>query len=287
MVGLRVGQAFCIEDMDTLGRLMSCQPTLRAALHCLKRYQRIIYDQALMRWIDGDGYADLCWGGEHGHAGRLAGVTLVSSLIKCCRQITGRNVKPLLVHFDYHATLPMAPYIEVFGCPVEFNADVTRVRLADSVLDLPLPHADARLAAATTRQVEFLLSQLPQKVAIVVTVREAILDLLHAGADATLAAVASRIGTQDRTLQRLLRDAQTTFRAELDATRRLLAEKYLSNPNLSIADVALLLGYSEHSALTRSFRQWTGLTPRVWRSYVTGCKRHTAEFRGRGDNSEE
>ncbi|HEY1589499.1 MAG TPA: hypothetical protein VGG00_07175 [Rhodanobacter sp.] len=30
-------------------------------------------------------------------------------------------------------------------------------------------------------------------------------------------------------------------------------------------DVAQLLGYSEHSALTRSYRQWTGLTPQRWR----------------------
>lgn len=279
MVGLRVGQAFSVDDPDVLGNVLSCQPTLRAALQCVGRYQRLVYDQSLMRWIDGGDHVDLCWGREHGHAGRLVGVALVSSLIQCCRQLTGRRIEPLLVHFDYHSTLPLAPYVEVFGCPVAFNAEVTRVRLAMSTLDLPLPGADAELAVATMRQAEFLLSQLPRKVEIVAKTREAVTELLRTGGGVTLVAVAEQVGVQVRTLQRLLRAARTTFHAELDATRRLLAEKYLSDPGLSIADVALLLGYSEHSALTRSFRQWTGLTPRRWRSYVTGRNRQPPELR--------
>lgn len=34
---------------------------------------------------------------------------------------------------------------------------------------------------------------------------------------------------------------------------------------LSRQDLALLLGYSEQSAFTRAFRQWTGQAPRQWR----------------------
>ena len=47
--------------------------------------------------------------------------------------------------------------------------------------------------------------------------------------------------------------------------RRQLAETYLRDVRLSIADVAQLLGYSEHSAFTRGFRQWTGASPQSWR----------------------
>ncbi|MFX8067372.1 AraC family transcriptional regulator, partial [Acinetobacter baumannii] len=42
-------------------------------------------------------------------------------------------------------------------------------------------------------------------------------------------------------------------------------EAYLRDPQLDLAEVALLLGYSEQSAFTRAFRQWTGLAPSQWR----------------------
>ena len=36
-------------------------------------------------------------------------------------------------------------------------------------------------------------------------------------------------------------------------------------PGLGIAEVALLLGYSEQSAFTRAFKRWTGVTPKAFR----------------------
>ena len=44
-----------------------------------------------------------------------------------------------------------------------------------------------------------------------------------------------------------------------------LAIDYLNDPRLTLAEVAWLLGYSEHSALTRAFRRWTGESPQQWR----------------------
>jgi AraC-like DNA-binding protein len=43
--------------------------------------------------------------------------------------------------------------------------------------------------------------------------------------------------------------------------RHELALSYLRDPRLQIVDIALLLGYSEHSAFTRAFRERTGTTP--------------------------
>ena len=34
---------------------------------------------------------------------------------------------------------------------------------------------------------------------------------------------------------------------------------------LDLAEIALLLGFSEQSAFTRAFRQWTGKAPAQWR----------------------
>ena len=51
----------------------------------------------------------------------------------------------------------------------------------------------------------------------------------------------------------------------LDDTRRHLAEAHLKEGRLDLAEIALLLGYSEQSAFTRAFRAWTGQPPAQWR----------------------
>ena len=47
----------------------------------------------------------------------------------------------------------------------------------------------------------------------------------------------------------------------LDNTRMQLARQYLNDRALSVAEIAVLLGFSEQSAFTRAFKRWTGLTP--------------------------
>ncbi len=52
---------------------------------------------------------------------------------------------------------------------------------------------------------------------------------------------------------------------ELNVVRRELATAYLADPRLRILDVALLLGYSDHSAFTRAYKEWTGSPPKALR----------------------
>ena len=68
-----------------------------------------------------------------------------------------------------------------------------------------------------------------------------------------------------RTLQRRLVEAGTTFREVSDLVRDQLAEEYLSDPRVSIPEVAFLLGFSDQSSFNRAFRRWTGQSPGEWR----------------------
>ncbi|MEA5573021.1 helix-turn-helix transcriptional regulator [Calothrix sp. UHCC 0171] len=65
-----------------------------------------------------------------------------------------------------------------------------------------------------------------------------------------------------RQLQRELQAENTSYQQILDKTRKELALQYLNNLEISIHDVAFLLGFSEPSA----FKRWTGQTPKNYRS---------------------
>ena len=82
----------------------------------------------------------------------------------------------------------------------------------------------------------------------------------------TIDAVARRLSTTARTLQRRLARGGTSFEALRDDARRQAAELYLSTTTLTIAEVTYLLGYSEPTAFHRAFRRWHGTTPQAFRA---------------------
>ena len=84
----------------------------------------------------------------------------------------------------------------------------------------------------------------------------------------SLAELARAHHMSPRSLQRRLAERGLGFQRLLDDTRQHLAESYLRQPGLELAEIALLLGFSEQSAFTRAFRQWVGQAPAQWRKQM-------------------
>ena len=77
--------------------------------------------------------------------------------------------------------------------------------------------------------------------------------------------IATILGMSERTLHRRLAAERTSFQRLLDDTRRELAQHYLGQRNLSLADIAYLLGFSDQSSFFRAVRRWFGSSPRDYR----------------------
>lgn len=73
--------------------------------------------------------------------------------------------------------------------------------------------------------------------------------------------VAHTLNMSLSTLRRRLLEENTTFQKIKDECRKNSAIKYMGSPQLSINDVAELMGFVEPSAFFRSFKRWTGMTP--------------------------
>ena len=76
-----------------------------------------------------------------------------------------------------------------------------------------------------------------------------------------MAAVAQRLGTSARTLQRRLHDDEESYVGVLSRMRQELANHYLHNTELPAAEISYLLGYEDPNCFFRAFRGWTGVTP--------------------------
>jgi AraC-like DNA-binding protein len=94
--------------------------------------------------------------------------------------------------------------------------------------------------------------------------REALLPLLEAQAP-TAERVCAALGVSASTLGRRLAEEDTSFRYVLDDLRLEQAKQHLRRRDLSLLEVAFLLGYSNLGAFVRAFRRWTDSSPAEYR----------------------
>ena len=131
-------------------------------------------------------------------------------------------------------------------------------------LDLPVPGGDETLAGYLSESAERALRKLFAGTSIKERVRSAIWAELSEGPP-TLRRTASVLHLPPRTLQRHLAAEGTTLRREIERIREHMAIATLRERTVPIEEVAFILGYTEASTFYRSFRRWTGKTPRQYR----------------------
>lgn len=90
-------------------------------------------------------------------------------------------------------------------------------------------------------------------------VRSVLIELLPAG-ECSVDVVSSKLGLNTRTLQRKLKEENTTYQKQLNHTRELLSLHYLKKGTLPIIDIAFLLGFQDINSFVRAFRSWTGMS---------------------------
>jgi AraC-like DNA-binding protein len=72
--------------------------------------------------------------------------------------------------------------------------------------------------------------------------------------------------SEKRTLQRRLSIENCVFVDLVSSVREEMARRLLANRNVAIAEAAFVLGFSDQSSFTRSFKRWTGQTPAAFRA---------------------
>lgn len=83
---------------------------------------------------------------------------------------------------------------------------------------------------------------------------------------ATPAEAARALALSTRSLQRRLREQDTTFRRELDGARVRLAQRLLEDSDRSVTDVALEVGLTSPQHLSTLFHKHGHETPSAWRA---------------------
>ena len=267
LLGLHLGRSITPAHLGVMGYVLLNCGSFGAALARMQKFERLIYDVNPLRHSLSGASVLLEWGVEHGRPGALVDETALTALIQFSRGLAGKNLPIEETWFVNAEPADTRPYREFFGGAVKFNQAVSRLRFPARYLALPLRQPDPALLAVLEQQAQSLHAGLPRQDDFQQAVRSCIARLTREG-EPSLERVADELHISTRTLHRRLKELDCNFRELLEDTRRRMAEGYLRDPRLQLAEIAQLLGFSEQSAFNRAFRRWTAESPGSYRRHA-------------------
>lgn len=271
-LGLEYAAVVPLSVFGALGYALAHCPTAQDALQCYLRFSRLLDPYIEVDLHPAGSRVQVCLD----HEPRVRAMPevmemLVAAMHRHAKELVfGPNSDgpaALQVCFTHEASHPAQTYAAFFGdVPVVFGGAYNGIEFEAALLDMAMPLADPGLG-------RHLITHLEQQLRAVASAPDlSFAQRVCAQLEGGLAEgvsqqeeVARRLNISVRTMQRRLREEQTSFQKVLEHVRQRQALQLLAQTGLTVQEVAYMLGYSEPRAFHRSFRRWTGLSPSLWR----------------------
>ncbi|RTL16937.1 MAG: AraC family transcriptional regulator [Burkholderiales bacterium] len=188
----------------------------------------------------------------------------LSSVLAVARCLVGTGFKPLRVDLAQPRPDREELHRRHYRCPVRFDTGCNRMTFEAHWLGARLPGYDRITCGLVRAQLNTLLSRPVGRHDLV----ESVANRMRFAIDAkpTQIELARMVNVSDRTLRRRLGQQSTTYREMRDQTRYARALDLLSNSDMTVAQVAELVGYSDARAFRRAFKRWAGVLPNEFRA---------------------
>jgi AraC-like DNA-binding protein len=267
LLGLHLAQELDLREIGLLYYVMASSETIGEAIRRVVRYGRTANEGIVLKYLDDDDAAIVySYVGVARHSDRHQMEFWVTTTVRIIRRLSGQQVVPTRVGLAHHRHEDCSEINTYLGTAVAFGSDVDELAFSRGVRDMPVVSADSYLNKLLTGYCEEALGRrAPFGRVVPSDIENAISSLLPHGA-AHVDEVARRLGMSRRTLARRLAAEGLTFSQVLNRLRADLAQRHIRDSDLSISQIAWLLGYQEVSALTHAFKRWTGKTPREMRA---------------------
>jgi AraC-like DNA-binding protein len=152
---------------------------------------------------------------------------------------------------------------QTYNSPIIFNSNEFAVCFNRELVDQTIPSGNSELVRINEQVLAQYMSRFNRS-DVVAGVYHALIELMPEG-EPSREKVANMLGTTSRSLHRKLNDLNTSYKTILDDTRKSLALQYIRQTDISITTITYQLGFLDSSSFSRSFKRWTGLSPRDYR----------------------
>lgn len=259
--GFELGKSQDVEVLGPLSTLLLAAPTVGEGLALMERYMPVHAPGARFESKIEGGLAHVSYRILSPEASGMRQINELSMAVSfgIIRMLVG----PELAAREVHISSPPPPrrsdaMEEFFGTSIDYDCTASCLVLPSVCLAKAIDGNNPALLNASRR---FLESFAQQDFAdITGQVRKVIRQLLPTG-ECSLALTAMHLSMHPRVLQHRLNERGSEFRELLRQERLQLAKTYLVNARTPLAEIAMLLGYSDQASFTRAFTGWTDLSP--------------------------
>jgi len=268
-LGLKLGSSEGLISMGILGFAMQSCKTVADALEIALRYHRISGSVLNIDFkIQGD-VCELEVTESHPCLDLKAFFydELFSSIITCLNAMLGDHNDVISLELSYLPSEYQQQYIDIFGCPIQFNRDKNIMRFKTSMLQRSLKNYSPINYATAIQICEQALKEIDQlnQVGYVHLLDHLIEQHLPERFEMQQAAEHLRIS--ERHLRRqLLLEGLSFQQIRQNVLKR--KAKQLLEKNLSMSEISLQLGFSELREFRRAFKRWTEQAPSIYKQEI-------------------
>lgn len=270
---LHLGEFIRVDLLQIVGSLVVTAPTPREALAQFIRFKKLVHPVGELLLREEGRNAQLIYreGDDEGVSGRFHYAEMyLAAIISIARSLLRRDIRISRVAFRHD----VRPYLDdcrrLFGTDdivagATENYAIFERDLLDEALPGHFPDYHRQIEQLAARR----LAELPDGG----TLSAAVLRFLEETIGHRVVGmedVAKHLNMTLRTLQRRLKDENTTYAALRDSVRFRYAQKYLSDPGMDMESIAAALGFSETANFYPAFKRWSGMSPGEFR------RRHAA-----------
>ncbi len=267
-LGARAGASCSRAPWAIVDYLRMSASNNREALVAAINYSRLVIDHGDMELREQDELARLTWVLP---SRALPSPQVVefffASWYWTNRDMLRRHCRQRRVFFAHGARGEPGTLERLLEAPVAFNQPHNAVEVDSELLDCPGSFPDPRIQASLQATAQAELAALNFEDRVIRDVKDFIAQCLNETMP-TLEVVAEELGISDRTLQRRLGDADTSFKSLVEDVRRERLQMLLLDRDKSLVEVAAELGYCNQSAFHRAFRRWYGQSPGRYRQLL-------------------
>lgn len=269
--GLNASRLIQMDTFDILGYIALNCASLREAMEQVMIYESISGTSGVTETIPLDQHVLIRWQSsvEDPLIQRHSEENVIGSWFRYAQKIVNINDYPSEVWFSHSSPeiKNLEIYQSIFHCPVHFDQPYSGILITQQQLDTPFPQANRDMLNLLQQQAEQQLQQ--QEISgRKNTVTQQVNNLIRLMINNSIPSkelIAEQLGVSSRTLQRQLEGEGQSYKQLLQRIRQEMAEHYLKTTNMNVETISQKVGFSDARSFQRSFKQWAGETPGIFR----------------------
>jgi AraC-like DNA-binding protein len=248
---------------NILFNMMANCATIGEAIDVFCKYHLLMEDAILPKMAINEDAVSLWW--ELFIPGvripRQHAESLMCAVTEILRAVSENQIHPIQVRFSHSPPDDTTEHQEIFKTRLVFDQAETGLEISRTDFDRPIFLASHELLETLESLAQKRLHQIYFPGSWSDKVSQEIYLLLSSGKVPDVETVSSNLAVSSRNLQMKLQKEGGTFKQLFDQLRKDTALACLKDPEMSICEIALLLGFSEQSAFNHAFKRWTGTSP--------------------------